>query len=130
MGWEVHRGAYRAVYLVGPWAVKVPRARAPGFWSWEALWRGMLANLRERWLWRSTRSPYLAPIVFADPLGLVVVMRRAERARTTRKRWRRFVRSFTAAHSRRPVEVEREGDALWWLDGRLVAVDYGGVPGL
>jgi hypothetical protein len=56
--------------------------------------------------------------------------RKVRDTRTTRKRWRRFVHRFTAAHSRRPVEVERDGDALWWLDGRLVAVDYGGSPGL
>ena len=70
---KVCRGATRAVILVGKCAVKIPRT-----YSWSTFLRGLLANLQERLFWRSFKSPLLAKIYYSDPLGLVVVMERAD----------------------------------------------------
>lgn len=66
----VRKGQSRAVLLVGKWAAKVPRLA-----SWrQTLW-GLLSNLSER---ERRHTEGTAPILWAAPLGLVVVQARCE----------------------------------------------------
>ena len=73
MNFEVHIGATRIVFLLFRVAVKFPRC-----FSARTFLQGMLANMQERCFWRGMKHPMLARVLFGDPLGLCVVMERAE----------------------------------------------------
>jgi hypothetical protein len=68
------QGVYRRVVLIGNTAVKLPRV--------PNLIGGMRSNRWEREMWRVWRPVFgwqtLCPVVFSDPLGLFVVMPRAQ----------------------------------------------------
>lgn len=109
-------GISRTVFLIGRYAVKVPTGR----YGWAKWLRGLVANLQER-EWAGFRYPELCPVLASDPLGLVVIMPRAEI----------LARPLTPDELRglavRGVElpVEYKPDSFGYLNGNLVAVDYG-----
>ena len=70
----LRKGATRAVLLIGPYAIKVPRT-----YSWRTFLNGLLANMQERMFWYQMKSPLCAKVHYADPIGLVLVMERADR---------------------------------------------------
>ena len=67
-------GVFRRVLLIGGYAVKLPRIRH--------FTAGMRCNRWEKEMWQCWRPKLgwqnLCPVLFADPLGVVVVMPRAE----------------------------------------------------
>ena len=67
-------GETRRVFLVGTDAIKLPRMAN--------LTAGLRCNRWEREMWRKWRSKFawatLCPVLFADPIGLFLVMPRAE----------------------------------------------------
>jgi hypothetical protein len=106
------------VFLVGPFAVKVP-----SFYSWQTFLWGLLSNLQER-TFSQTAWPELCPVLFSLPGGWLVIMRRAEPLSEA---------TFSAfdydGFSNLPeyrVPVEHKRDSFGLFDGRIVAVDYGG----
>ncbi len=108
------KGVFRRVLLVHSVAVKLPRLRH--------LLSGMRCNRWEREMWRTWRPQFdwctLCPVVAADPFGLFVVMRRATQPvdRTDIDQLPDYYPSITA---------ELKPDDYGWLDGQVVAVDYG-----
>lgn len=66
------QGATRNVFLIGRYAVKVPRVC-----SWGCFLNGLLANLNER-LFGMMHSPLAAEVLYADPIGLMLIMERAD----------------------------------------------------
>lgn len=101
-------GITRTVVLVGPWAFKFPRCS-----EWRLFLQGLLANMQEKRFSGAEGFEYCCPVRFAIPGGFLVVMPRA-----------------------RPLEdealiptgdhiAERKLDSWGWLNGRVVAVDYG-----
>lgn len=69
-------GVTRRCFVVGEWAVKVPRIKH----GWRHFLRSILANYSEReWTGFVPDAPGLPlnPVVWASPLGLVNVYRRA-----------------------------------------------------
>jgi hypothetical protein len=115
-------GCTRKVFLVGKWALKVPT-----FYSQDAFLHGCLANLQERacWMIREIR-PLLAPVVACMPLGLLLVMRRCEPmlSELTESEAKRFFYDCVK-ETGYSVPVEDKPSSFGYLDGRLVAVDYG-----
>lgn len=113
-------GTHRTVYLVGRWAIK-----RPVFVEWRLFLLGLLANMQEAWFSRM-QWPELCPVVFACWGGFFIVMRRAERL--SRSDFESFSEmkylSFIDRQEYR-VPVENKLDSFGWLDGRIVAVDYG-----
>lgn len=67
----VKRGSTRTVLLIGKVVVKVPSTR-----EWRLFLRGLLANMQERQRWNGTRDARLAQVLWADPLGFVLIMER------------------------------------------------------
>ena len=67
-------GETRCVFLVGTYAIKLPRMTN--------LNAGLRCNRWEREMWRKWRSKFawatLCPVLFADPIGLFLVMPKAE----------------------------------------------------
>lgn len=114
-------GASRRVVLIGRLAVKFPRVS-----SWLRMRQGQRCNLAELKEWRLRRYPHLCPILFADPLGLVVVMQRAEPVSFEEfDRWTESPDWPYIPHVvRAPFEMKHT-DAGRLPDGRLVMVDYG-----
>lgn len=109
-------GISRTVYLVGPYAIKLPCAR----YSWRHWLQGLLANLQER-TWGRDGRPGFCPVLLSDPLGLVVVMPRCrilERALPGL--------TYIAYREVLGVFAEPKADSWGWMpSGELVAVDYG-----
>jgi hypothetical protein len=111
------RGATRHVILTSRFAWKIP-----SLWSWRNFLLGLLANLQERCV-SELKIPELAPVLFALPLGFLVVMPRA-RILTDEE----FRQLDYLAFAERPgsiLPVERKRESFGWLNGRIVAIDYG-----
>jgi hypothetical protein len=109
------RGVYRRVILIGKVVAKFPRLYA--------LADGMRCNRWEREMWNVWRPKYgwesLCPILFADPLGVIVVMRRAEQPVTREEKDAGLPDYYP------DITAETKPDNFGRLNGRIVAVDYG-----
>lgn len=118
---RITAGITRTVFLVGNVAIKVPCAR----YGWEKWLRGLLANMQER-AWAKANYPELCPILFSDPLGFVVIMPRCDiLARPlTPMEYHRFFEDIYPQRGYR-IPSENKPDSFGYLNGRLVAVDYG-----
>ncbi len=117
---SILNGATRTVVLVGRYAFKLPSLR----YGWRPFLRGLIANGIERDWWRSETNEGLCPILFALPLGFLVVMPRCEPVTNlTDDLYQEFVNRDGYV-----LPVENKEDSFGWLGGdggRLVAVDYG-----
>lgn len=78
---KIEKGTTRTVLLVGKYAIKIPR-----FWhqykghKWKMFLRGILANIDENYWWKhSQQKEKLCPVIWVSPLGLLLVMLRAEK---------------------------------------------------
>lgn len=82
--------------------------------------------MSERSLW-TTRDCRLCPVLWADPFGFIVIMRRAECL--TNEQWRTFLDDYDnwigEATERLVVPVERKQCSFGIINGQIVAVDYG-----
>jgi hypothetical protein len=113
----IRRGSTRTVFLLGRYAVKVPRAS-----TWRTFLNGLLANMQERGF-AVTGWPELCPVLFSLPGGWIVVMRRARPL--TDEEWFEFDPTGFVQRSDYCVPAEEKRDSFGMLDGRVVAVDYG-----
>lgn len=114
----VRHGSTRVVLLIGRWALKLP-----SLYSWPHFLRGLLCNMQEA-MFSATGWPELCPVVLSIPGGWLVVMPRAHPISREE-----FFSMDYESFVQRPdhvVPVERKLDSFGMLDGRLVAVDYGG----
>ena len=108
-------GATRWVLLAGRWAAKVPRPT-----SYRSLLLGLLANMQEA-RFSAFGDDRVCPVVFALPRGLLVIMPRCAvltRNLTAAERERFFGAEYI-------VPAEDKASSFGWLNGRLVAIDYG-----
>jgi hypothetical protein len=108
-------GEFRCVFLVGRFALKLPRL--------SNLRAGMQCNRWEREMWLVWRPKFqwanLCPIAFADPFGFVVLMPRASQP-VSRERVE------AEDHDYYPmVNAECKPEDYGLLNGRTVIVDYG-----
>lgn len=116
-------GASRVVHLCGRWAIKRPH-----LWPPRKLLLGIRANRAERRAWFSRRRSWwrnlLCDMVASDPVGLLVIMRRARMMTADEvARWRaQLADLYQPGQPDAPFE-EKE-DEGGWLDGRPVAVAY------
>jgi len=112
-------GVMREVFLVGRWAIKIPKLTR----GWRNFLRGLLASIHEREM--STLGwPELCPIVFALPGGWMVIMRRAEPLSDEDFADIDLDRIFMPEDGR-VIPGEPKGSSLGRFKGRIVVVDYG-----
>lgn len=119
MRWE-RKGSAREVFLIGRWAIKVPRVH-----SWETFLWGLLSNIQEAEFGRCG-WPELCPVVWRIRGGFMVVMPRVQiltEAEFDEGEIGGIVDAANAAG--RCVPAEFKPDSWGRLDGRIVAVDYG-----
>lgn len=114
-------GVSRYVLLVGRWAVKIPRVN----YGWRLFLQGLLCNMQER-AFSFMGSPRLCPVVFAAPGGWLVVMRRV-RVMTEVEFMEFDIQEWwdEVVESGFWPPVEKKSDSFGWLDGKVVAIDYG-----
>lgn len=110
-------GTTRVVFLLGTLAIKVPRGT-----SWRLFLNGLLANMQER-EFGATGWPQLCPVLWSVPGGWLVVMRRA--TPLTYSEWSTFNVRKWRNRSTYVVPVENKWDSFGWVDGHIVAIDYG-----
>lgn len=112
---DMQLGVYRVVFCIGNKAFKFPRLRN--------LMQGMRCNRWEREMWERWRPLFgwtnLCPIKFADSLGLVVIMSRAEQPVT-------FDEVKAAVTDDYPnVMMETKPENFGRLAGQVLVLDYG-----
>ncbi len=109
-------GVFRRVLLVGPLAIKFPR--------WKYFSQGRRCNRWEREMWRVWKPRFewthLCPVLLADRLGCVVVMRRAQQPITEQE-----MDAVLNDHPYPGDTAECKEADHGRLDARIVAVDYG-----
>lgn len=109
----IRKGANRVVLLLGPFAVKFPRAS-----NWQGLFYGCLNNMNEaQW----SHRPGACPVLWIAPGGFVSIMRRA--ADLTEEEFAAL--DVKAFRERNKLAVEGKRDSFGKIGGKIVAVDYG-----
>lgn len=119
-------GCTRTVFLIGKWAIKLPVMNAVTRRD-DSLLRGMLANIQEASCWaiKETRE-MLAPVIYCAPFGLFLIMRRCEplAGELPEREAKRFYYD-SVRETGYMVPVEDKPSSFGYLNGRIVAVDYG-----
>lgn len=111
-------GVTRMVILVGPWAVKLPRLN----YGWAAFLRGLLCNIQESEFGR-LGWPGFCPVRFALPGGWLIVMPRAQVM--TDEEFAAFDFHTFVNRGEYVIPAEEKPDSFGWLNGQVVAIDYG-----
>lgn len=111
-------GVTRHVVLWRSWAFKAPRVN----FGWRLFLQGLLANMQERTFGRAG-WPTLCPVVWSMPGGWLTIMRRARPL--TDAEADGFDFGALISHPDYPAPAEPKPDSFGWIDGRVVAVDYG-----
>lgn len=106
-------GCNRVVLLTSRHAVKLPRMT-----SWRDFLFGLLNNMNET---RDGCLPGRCPVVARLPLGLAIVMPRAEALNPVEFAGFDY-HGFCREHG---VKAEPKPDSFGRLNGKIVAVDYG-----
>ena len=114
---SVSWGTTRVVILIGGIAIKLPAYK-----EWRLFLLGLLANMQERKFW-TTKWPELCPVVFSVPGGWVTVMRRARPL--TRDEFDSIDLEKWVDRDDYRIPAETKMDSFGWIDGLLVAIDYG-----
>ena len=118
-------GTTRTVILVHQWAMKFPVVNH----GWAHFLCGLLANMQERWISKITRfgpdSHKLSHVLLRVPLGLLIVMRRADALSSVEFAcWRDNYNNFVE-YERGLLPIEAKACSFGWLDGKVVGIDYG-----
>lgn len=117
---EIHAGASRLVFLIGPFAFKFPH---PG--AWRRFLYGLLHNMSEA-TFSLMKDPRMCPVLFAFPGGFFNIMARAEPLRVWNEAMLIEVNELACeSPSRIQVPAEIKHSSWGTYRGRLVAVDYG-----
>lgn len=117
MNMQIRWGTTRTVLLIGRWAIKTPA------WSeWRLFLCGLLANLRER-IWSRTGDQRLARVLWGDPIGLLLIMERAE---PLPRNMRQKHLDYIFAHGRFDgLPQDLQSNNVGFRGRSLVLIDYG-----
>ena len=108
------RGVYRRVFLLWRYAIKTPRLRHFSMGLRSSRWE------REMWFcWRPLfRWRTLCPVIWADPLGLLVIMPRASQPVPQEE-----VDALLEYYP--DITAETKHEDFGAIQGQIVALDYG-----
>ena len=110
-------GCNRIVFLTKRYAFKVPNCRNFFQFCW-----GLIDNMHERRVWKAGHAG-ICPLVFSIPGGFLNVMPRA-RVMTEEE----FASFDSVAFRNRGdywLTAEDKASSFGWLNGEIVALDYG-----
>lgn len=116
-------GCTRIVILTKRYAFKIPNFAVSWGDKWRLFLHGLLANQQEWRFWSYGRYPELCPVIFYLPLGLLVVMPKAQELSDEEF----FSRDFKSLVDRKDycIPAEKKPNSFGWLNGQIVAIDYG-----
>ena len=112
-------GTTRVVFLTKRYAIKFP-----ALVEWRLFLLGLLGNIHERkWSILQRYCDKLCPVVYANRYGLVLIMLRAKPL----SREQYFDIDFNDFQKGDGfiLPIENKQDSFGYLNGRIVAVDYG-----
>lgn len=116
---EINRqGCHRIVILTRKWAIKMPNFTD----GWRLFLTGLLANMQER-VFSKAQWPELCPVIFSIPGGWLNIMPRVREM--TDKEFRIFDVKDFLEKSDYVVPAEAKSNSFGWLNGHVVAIDYG-----
>ncbi len=113
-------GATRCVFLAGNYAVKIPRMH-----TWRNFLYGLLANMQEIEK-HNAKYPGLCPLLWYLPGGFINIMPRAQPI--TDEYYELIGEAYWTKWGDTDdyyVNVENKICSFGWLNGAIVAVDYG-----
>ena len=113
------KGSSRWVFVIGNFALKIPSLK-----SWRRFLYGLLANMQElEFNTMKEAQDKLCPIKFYFPLGFLVIMpkvRVLKDGELTMLQLQEFCINKTYV-----IPAEHKCDSFGYLNGKLVAIDYG-----
>ena len=115
---KIKYGSSRTVILTKKYAYKLPYI---GLWK-NFLW-GLIANMNEVEFNR-LKDPRLAKVIFHLPAGFLVVMKKAKPLGIHEWNRKKFA-EFSARHKGFVLPTELKPDSFGYIEGKLVAIDYG-----
>jgi len=110
---KIKRGTTRTVFLINRYAIKIPTTV-----DWPLFLSGLLANMQEA-TFSTMKSDKLCPVIFSFPGGFFNVMPRCQSVTLAE-----YAKHLVELENW-PVPVENKLDSVGWLNGKIVAVDYG-----
>lgn len=122
-------GTTRTVILIRSYAIKIPK-----LYSWKTFLIGLLSNMQEK-EFSSMKDNRICPVIFYIYGGFLLVMPRCKSI--TEEEFKSFnYKDFSKERNEEiymgiitykwcKVPVENKIDSFGWLDGRIVAIDYG-----
>lgn len=111
----IENGITRKVFLIGKYAIKVPQTD----YGWKYFLKGLLANMSE--CASSKYNKYeICPVLFSSWGGWFLVMPRLKLPSEEE-----FKESGITKQYCDRLNVEFKSNSFGWMDGRLVAIDYG-----
>jgi len=123
---QVYSGSTRITICIWRWAFKVPNFR----WGWKIFLQGLMANMEER-EWQhygaETAMAKLCVTLWGVPGGFLNCFPRAqpltpvEFADHYQESWCYHV----LGGERYDLPVEPKPDSFGWVNGRILAIDYG-----
>ena len=116
---DIKKGTTRITFLVGNYAIKIPILD-----HWESFLEGLLGNMNET---RFTRifTEAFCPVVFSLPYGFLNIMKHVQPL--TEQDFLCFDYHYWCNYQFKYqiVFVKHKQDSFGWLDGKIVACDYG-----
>lgn len=114
----IRSGSTRWVIPLGNFVIKIP-----SLYSWKNFLWGLLANLQES-EFNNLKWQELCPVIFSAPLGLFLISKRARMM--TEEEFSQFDSTrFINQSDGRVLPVEEKASSFGFIDGQIVAVDYG-----
>lgn len=131
MGIALKHGCTRFVFLTKNYAVKVPQFK----YEWRHFLLGLLANMQEV-TFSKTKDDRLCPVRFYIPGGWLLIMPRCTPITEdvffdldVTKFWPNESEDYhpknECERANYNVPVENKQDSFGWLNGKIVAIDYG-----
>ena len=100
----------------------------PSCYSWPTFLNGLLANIQERTFWRELKHPMLAEVHYSDPMGLCVIMERADETFPEdglSDNDRRVLNLFFARCIKVCLPVDKHFSNIGRFGNKLKLIDYG-----
>ena len=112
-------GVSREVFLLGKYAIKLPIIR----YGYRKFLQGLLANLQEVEISSLGKYPEICPVLWHLPGGFLLVMPRVRVM--TDEEFDNFHYTEFVFQDDYTIPAEPKSDSFGWLDGKVVAIDYG-----
>lgn len=121
---KVNQGTNRTVFLIGRYAIKIARFwHSNSCYRWKSFLRGILANINEAYWYKwSKQKDKLCPVLFKSPLGVILIMKRAELLSCEEYNKDVFNSIFKA------LPLDNKIENFGKIDEKIVLVDYGDSP--